>query len=111
MTEVRNYLTLYFVDIAKPSSKDFTLFSIDYVKELYQTHLHAAYIIIEKTLICSAPFGLELPEFGSIFLLDFATLIDKMSIFLQKIDSFLRVGRNRVVLVLKKKQRKDIISL
>jgi len=41
----------------------------------------------------------ESPEFGSIFLLDFAPLIDKMSIFLQEIDPFLRVGRNTVVLV------------
>ena len=58
-------------------------------------------LVIARKYCAPDFFYSNLPEFGGIFLLDFAPLIDKVSIFLQEIDSFLRVGRNRVVLVLK----------
>ncbi len=42
----------------------------------------------------------DVPEFWGIFLLNFASLIHKVSVLFQKVDPFLRVGCNVVVLVL-----------
>ena len=42
----------------------------------------------------------NLPEFRSIFLLDFAPLVDEMAVPLQEVDPFLRVGSDTIVLIL-----------